>query len=219
MGCPDKTVVKNGTCSALINNRELAEEIIKATQMGADGILPVSVKTRLGFNSVDLSWHEFLLRQNIAMLTVHGRTRKEMSKVPAQWDQIGRIRELRDQIAPDTKIVGNGDVETRQQGIELAEWYGLDGIMIGRGVFHDPFVFAKTSPWPEYTKEQRLALFSRHLKLFQEAWQDDERSIVQLYKFSKVYMNGFEGAKEMREQFTGMQHIEDMQMFVAQQIA
>lgn len=219
MGCPDRTVVKNGACSALINNRELAEKIIKATQAGAGGTLPVSVKTRLGFNSIDLTWHAFLLKQDIAMLTVHGRTRKEMSKVPAQWDQIGRIRELRDRIAPATKIVGNGDVETRQQGIELAGRYSLDGIMIGRGVFHDPFVFARESPWLEYTKEQRLALFSRHLHLFRDAWQDDERSIVQLYKFSKVYMNGFEGAKEMREQFTSMQNIGDMLAFVAQQTA
>lgn len=219
MGCPDRTVVKNGACSALINDRELAEKIIMATKEGAGDSLPVSVKTRLGFNSIDLTWHAFLLKQDIAMLTVHGRTRKEMSKVPAQWDQIGRIRELRDQIAPETKIIGNGDVETRQQGIELAGRYSLDGIMIGRGVFHDPFVFARESPWLEYTKEQRLTLFSRHLHLFRDAWQDDERSIVQLYKFSKVYMNGFEGAKEMREQFTSMQNIGDMLAFVAQQTA
>src|SRR6266705_1083492 len=82
MGCPDKTVVTNGCCSALINNRELALEIIRATQEGADGKVPVSVKTRLGFNEVDLSWHELLLQQNLSMLSVHGRTRKHMSAVP-----------------------------------------------------------------------------------------------------------------------------------------
>lgn len=219
MGCPDKTVVKNGTCSALINNRELAQQIIMATKDGANGMLPVSIKTRLGFSGIDLSWPEFLLRQDISMLTIHGRTRKEMSKVPAHWDEIGRVRALRDSIAPDTKIVGNGDVETRQQGLELAKRYGLDGIMIGRGVFHDPFVFAVASPWQSYTKEQRLALFARHLQLFQSAWQYDERSIVQLYKFSKVYMNGFEGAKELREQFTGMQSLEEMLAFLAPYVA
>ena len=131
MGCPEKTVVKNGCCSALINNRELAAEIIKATQEGTAGRVPVSVKTRLGFSEIDLSWIEFLLGQNLDMLTIHGRTRKEMSAVPANWDMIGQVRELRDQLAANTLIVGNGDVENRQQASELAEKYGLDGIMIG----------------------------------------------------------------------------------------
>jgi tRNA-dihydrouridine synthase len=110
MGCPDKTIVKNGCCSALINNRELALEIIQATKEGAGGKLPVSVKTRLGFNEVDMTWPELLLKQDLAALTMHGRTRKEMSLVPANWDLIGETRKLRDKLAPQTKIVGNGDV-------------------------------------------------------------------------------------------------------------
>src|SRR5205823_14363348 len=100
-------------------NRPLAHDIIQAVQDGSAGKLPVSVKTRLGYGSVDLSWHEFLLGHNLDMLTIHGRTRAQMSKVPANWDLIGEIRELRDKSAPDTLIVGNGDVESRQQGLEL----------------------------------------------------------------------------------------------------
>src|SRR5882672_11300852 len=110
MGCPIKAVVNNGCCSALINNREMALEIIKATQEGAAGRVPVSVKTRLGWNQIDYSWHELLLRQNLAMLSVHGRTRSEMSAVPNNWEAIGEIRKLRDKIAPQTLIIGNGDI-------------------------------------------------------------------------------------------------------------
>lgn len=200
MGCPVKAVVKNGCCSALINNRELAVEIIKATQAGAAGRAPVSVKTRIGFNVVDLSWLELLLQQNLSMLTIHGRTTKQQSAVPADWDLIGQVRELRDKLAPQTLIVGNGDVLSRAQGLELAQQYLLDGIMIGRGVFHDPFIFAENSPWPQLTKRQRVELFTKHVKLFAKTWQDQERNIATLNKFCKVYINGFDGAKELREQ-------------------
>ena len=199
MGCPAKSEVNAGACSALINNRPLAGEIIEATRQGSGGVLPVSVKTRLGFNEVDLSWHEFLLSKKLYMLTVHGRTRKEMSKVPAHWDEIGAIRKLRDELAPDTLLVGNGDVESRRQGLELADRHGLDGIMIGRGVFHDPFVFAESSQWEDIPREDRIALYTKHVKLFADTWQEGERPVYTLNKFCKIYINGFDGAKEMRE--------------------
>jgi len=199
MGCPDKTVVKNGACSALINDRQLAGEIIEAAREGLRGELPLSVKTRLGFNDIDLTWPEFLLRQKLNMLTIHGRTRREMSKVPAHWDKIGEVRELRDRLAPGTLLVGNGDVRDRRHGLELAEKYGLDGIMIGRGVFEDPFAFAEQSPWPRYAPEQRLALYRKHVELFAATWQNRERPIPTLNKFCKIYVNGFDHAKELRE--------------------
>lgn len=199
MGCPEKIAVKNGTCSALINNRELAAEIIQATQEGLAGRLPLSVKTRTGFNAIDMSWIEFLLGRNLEALGIHGRTRAQMSKVPADWEIIGQARELRDKSAPETLIIGNGDVLSRQQGVELAEKYQLDGIMIGRGVFHDPFTFAEHSPWPDYTETQRRALYAKHIKLFAETWQNRERPIQTLNKFCKIYINNFEGAANLRD--------------------
>ncbi len=210
MGCPEKAVVRNGCGSALINNRELAIEIIKATQEGADGRVPVSVKTRLGFNEPDFSWHELLLNQNLSMLTVHGRTRKEMSDVPADWDAIGKVRELRDLIAPNTIIVGNGDVISRSQGVELAERYKLDGIMVGRGVFRDPFVFSQVSPWSECTKQQRIDLYKRQVELFAQTWTGSERRVATLNKFCKVYINGFDNAKELREQLMQSQTTDEL---------
>jgi tRNA-dihydrouridine synthase len=215
MGCPDKTVVKNGTCSALINNRGLALEIIQATQAGAGDRLPVSIKTRLGFNSVDFTWHEFLLRQRPAMLTVHARTRKEMSKVPAHWEDLAVVREIRDRVSPETIFVGNGDIMNYAQGLELANRYHLDGIMIGRGIFHDPFAFAMDSPWESYTREQRITLFLRQIELFAATWKQGERQIAPLNKFSKIYINGFDGAKELRERLAGAQTIDELRAILS----
>ncbi|MGB4759586.1 MAG: tRNA-dihydrouridine synthase [Candidatus Saccharimonadales bacterium] len=205
MGCPAKSEVQNGACSALIKNRPLALEIINATKEGFAGSagqrMPLSVKTRVGFNEVDMTWIAFLLEQKLNMLTVHGRTRKQMSKVPADWELIGQASLLRDRIAPDTCIVGNGDVESRAQAEALAAQYNLDGVMIGRGVFHDPYVFAKASEWADKTREERIALYTKHVKLFHDTWQSGERPIYTLNKFCKIYIQNFEGAKELREQF------------------
>jgi tRNA-dihydrouridine synthase len=203
MGCPAKSEVQNGACSALIRleNRELAGQIIEATREGLDGRLPLSVKTRIGFGEVDVTWFEFLLAKDLAMLTVHGRTRKEMSKVPAHWDFIGEVVKMRDILAPQTLIVGNGDVESYQHGTQLAAQYGLDGIMIGRGIFQNPFVFLENGSeiWEKLGMPDRIELYRKHVELFAATWLQGERNIKTLNKFCKVYINGFDGAKEMRE--------------------
>jgi nifR3 family TIM-barrel protein len=214
MGCPAKPVIKDGCGSALINNRDLALEIIQATKDGVAGRIPVSVKTRLGFNTVDLTWHELLLQQGLTMLTIHGRTKKEMSDVPAHWDLIGEVRKLRDSLAPDTLLVGNGDVETRQQALELAEQYELDGIMIGRGIFHDPYLFAEQSPWENMTRQQRVDLYAKHVALFAQTWPDAARRIAALNKFCKVYISGFDGAKELREKLMNAKSADELLAFL-----
>lgn len=205
MGCPAKSEVQNGTCAALIKleNRRLAGQIIDAACDGLHGRLPLSVKTRLGFNMVDMSWFEFLLAQNLDMLTVHGRTRKEMSKVPAHWDYIGAVAKLRGKMAPQTLIVGNGDVQSHEQGVALAKELDLDGIMIGRGIFQNPFAFLEGGPieWEKYDMASKIDLYRRHVELFAATWQHGERNIKTLNRFCKVYINGFDGAKELREQF------------------
>lgn len=210
MGCPAKPVVKTGCCSALINNRELASQIIHATQEGAAGMIPVSVKTRLGFNDVDLTWHQFLLEHKLNMLTIHGRTKKQMSAVPADWDKIGQIREMRDKISPETLIVGNGDVDSRQQGQGLAKKHQLDGVMVGRGIFHDPYLFAQNSPWAQKTKHERIALFRSHVELFAKTWPNGERQLPGLNKFCKIYISGFDGAKELREQLMNARNTDEL---------
>jgi tRNA-dihydrouridine synthase len=210
MGCPAKPVVKNGCCSALINNRELAGEMIAAVREAVGPDFPVSVKTRVGFTTVDLSWTEFLLQQKLNMLTIHGRTVRELSKVPAHWDLIGEVAQQRASLSPETVLIGNGDVMNRAQGEQLARQYGLDGIMIGRGVFDDPYVFARQSPWPEQTSSQRIELYAKHVKLFAATWQKQERRVVTLNKFCKVYIQGFPGAKELREKLMDAQTTDEL---------
>jgi tRNA-dihydrouridine synthase len=135
------------------------------------------------------------------LLSIHGRTAKQLSKVPADWELIGQARQMRDSLCPTTLITGNGDVNSRAQAEELAVKYQLDGIMVGRGIFHNPFVFAKDSPWGSYTKEQKLELFRKHIKLFDQTWQKGEYRFDALKKFCKVYINGFDGASELRADF------------------
>lgn len=157
MGCPDSSATKSGGGAAMIRNPELAAEMIAAAKTSG---LPVSVKTRLGYSFVD-EWREWLahlLHQDIANLTIHLRTKKEMSKVPAHFELIKAIKALRDEIAPDTLLTINGDIEDRAQGEKLVKETGVDGIMIGRGVFHNPFCFAEREPLAGKSEETSAAL-------------------------------------------------------------
>lgn len=204
MGCPVKTVIKNGACAALINNHQLAGGIIDACKAGLAGRLPLSVKTRPGFHEVSMEWIEFLLSKQLDMLTIHARTAKQLSAVAANWELIGRVRQTRDKLAPDTLLVGNGDVRDRSHGLELVQRYGVDGVMIGRGIFHDPFAFASPlagpSPWVQYTRRQKIDLYTRHVQLFIDTWGEHRRPIHILNKFCKIYIQGFDGARELREE-------------------
>ena len=201
MGCPDKSVVKNGCCSALINNRELAVEIITAVKRGVNGRVPVSVKLRTGFNQVDFSWPALILQQGIDMLTVHGRTTKEMSKVPARWEDIKTIREMRDKIAPNTLIVGNGDVMSREHGEKVAAETGVDGIMIGRAIFTDPYIFATNSSWADTPEPEKLTMYKKHIELFLSVYPPEQRirNWESLKRMAKIYVHGVENASAFRD--------------------
>jgi len=210
MGCPIKHVVKNGCCSALINDREKAKVIIDSTKEGLRENMSFSVKTRIGFKDVEMGWIEFLLRQNLDMLIIHLRTVKEMSKVPAHWEIMPEIKKLRDKIAPETKLVGNGDISSHKQGKQLAKETGIDVLMIGRGVFKDPFVFLENSPWQEYPKNKKIELYKKHVELFMETYPGNSRPVVILNKFCKIYINGFDGAKELREELMNCLSVSDL---------
>lgn len=197
MGCPDKSVVKGGAGSGLIRTPERAGDIIAATKQAG---LPVSVKTRLGDVRVDewRDWLTYLLQQDIVNLTIHLRTRKEMSKVPAHYELIPEIVALRDAIAPQTLLTINGDVENRQHGEELAEQYGVDGIMIGRGIFTNPYTFAKNEYQP--SRREIIDLLRYHLDLFDTYSRELEpRPFDPLKRFFKIYIREIPGAAELRE--------------------
>lgn len=197
MGCPDKNVVKTGGGSALIRTPELAQELVSAAKTGG---LPVSVKTRLGYSKPDEfhTWLELLLQQNLANLTVHLRTRKEMSKVDAHYELIPEIKKMRDSLAPRTLLTINGDVADRVAGENLAMRYQIDGIMIGRGIFANPFVFEKNPK--EHTKEELFELLNLHLDLHDKYSSALEpRKFDPLKHFFKVYIRNFDGASELRD--------------------
>lgn len=212
MGCPQKRVVKNTCCAALVNNRDLAVEYIAAVKRGVAGRIPVSVKMRLGWDEVDFSWPELILKQGIDMLTVHGRTRNEMSKVPARWEDIAKVREIRDNIAPNTLIVGNGDVTSRQQGEQLAKQHKLDGIMIGRGIFTDPYIFALNSPWEDVSEPEKLRKFQDHIKLFVNTYPPMQkgRNWESLKRMAKIYVHGIENASVFRDQLMRSKSSDEM---------
>lgn len=211
MGCPVKAVLKSGICAGLIRNHQLATEIIEATKRGNNGRLPLSVKTRLGFEKIDPTWTQFLLKTGIDMLSVHLRTVKEMSLVPAHYEELTRLVEERDRLSPNTALIANGDILSREQGEQLIKDYGIDGVMIGRGVFHDPFVFSKHSSWAKVTEKERIKLFSTHLNLYKEWAKEPDKGARRLNKYAKIYINGFDGAKEMREELAQADTILQMQ--------
>lgn len=206
MGCPIKDMIKKGACSAMIQNPTLAAEVIAATKEGSDG-LPVSVKTRIGFNTIDTeNWIGFLLEQSLDALTVHGRTRKEMSKVPAHWEEIKKAVELKDSISPNTVLIGNGDVIDRVDGDLKTTETGVDGIMVGRGIFQDFFVFEKESS--NRSIEEVLGIMAEHIKLYENTW-GVERSFEPLKKFFKVYISNFDGAAKLRADFMNTKNTKD----------
>jgi nifR3 family TIM-barrel protein len=205
MGCPQHDVTSHGACSALIKNHALTTEIIKATQEGArsgeNGELPVSVKTRIGFGTIQTEdWIGFLLTHNLSALTVHGRTAKEMSKVPAHWDEIGKVVKLRDDVGLETLIIGNGDVMSLAEAEEKVKQYGLDGIMIGRGIFHNAWLFDPAINPEEKSLQDRLTVLQKHVQLYIDTW-GATKHYPTLKKYFKIYLSGFDGAAEIRTKF------------------
>ena len=212
MGCPVAKIIVKGACSALMNDRGKAKLIIDSAKAGARDI-PVSVKTRIGYDKIDLTWIEFLLQQDLPALIVHCRTVQEMSNVPNHTEVLPEIIEMRNAISPTTKIIANGDITTQLQGEQLANKYGLDGVMIGRGVFEDPFVFAEQSPWTNMTPLEKLALFEEHIELFDKTWGKSKNPDV-LKKFAKIYLVGFKGAHKIREQIMNQRSIDGVRDYL-----
>lgn len=178
MGCPDASAVKSGGGSGMIRDPENAARIIAAAKKSG---LPVSVKTRLGYSRIDEwpEWIAHILRQDIVNFTIHLRTKKEMSKVPAHFELIGEIKKLRDEIAPQTLLTINGDIMDRAHGMELVEKYGVDGVMIGRGIFKNPHAFSASKPLAtesEETSADRVSADAYSTETRLEAVSDDSRS-------------------------------------------
>jgi nifR3 family TIM-barrel protein len=194
MGCPDSSIEKQGAGACLIKTPELAVALVRAAQ--AATALPVSVKTRIGYNTVEIdSWIPAILAAAPAALTVHLRTRKEMSLVPAHWHVMAQIVALRDQYAPGTPLIGNGDVTTRAEAEQHIAMSGCDGVMIGRGMFGNPWVFAgrRSEDTPLEDKLTALLELAHAFEGLRPA-----KHFPILKKHIKAFVHGFDGAAELR---------------------
>ncbi|OHA20264.1 MAG: hypothetical protein A2849_03020 [Candidatus Taylorbacteria bacterium RIFCSPHIGHO2_01_FULL_51_15] len=203
MGCPDRSIEKSGAGAALIKHPKLAREIIKAAKEGAHP-LPVSIKTRLGYNRDTLEeWLPELLAETPAAITLHARTREEMSKVPAHFDRVKRAVEIRDERGSQTLILGNGDVQSVAQARKMAEETGADGIMLGRAIFGNPYLFSDKGATRVGEKGQqisngdKLRTLQEHVRLFEELLGPHKNFAI-MKKHFKAYVEGFDGAKELR---------------------
>ena len=204
-GCPVGKVVKQNTCSALIGQPALALEIIDATIKGSD--LPVSVKTRTGIKVHQTrEWIGHLLGSDLSAITLHARTQKMQSLYPAEWEQVTIASALKNEVNPNVKILGNGDVNSWAQGIELLGKTGADGIMVGRGIFADPWFF--TGEDRERDVFEKLALLDKHISLFTETW-GQTRNFSILKRFFKIYVNGFTGAAAFRAKLMETQNADE----------
>ena len=196
MGCPDKSIEKQGAGAGMIKNPESAVAIIRAAKRGAPN-LPISVKTRIGYNKNEIdTWIPVLLNEDIAALTIHCRTRKEMSKVPARWEHVKEVVEMRDRMGKKTLILGNGDVKSIDDAKEKAAATGCDGVMLGRAIFGNPWLFDQHKK--EVTKEEKLRVLVEHTKLYEELL-GGVKSFAIMKKHYKAYVNNFDGALELRE--------------------
>ncbi|MCL5436047.1 MAG: tRNA-dihydrouridine synthase [Patescibacteria group bacterium] len=208
-GCPQRKEIGQGTCGALIAEPKLARKIIAATKRGA-GDLPVSVKTRVGFKKIETEkWVRALLGEKPAAITLHARTVKEMSKVPAHWEEIRKAVELRDKLKSRTRILGNGDVRSLEEANQRIAETGCDGVMVGRGAFGNPWFFnpnVRFSPlstpphrgeWGFIFLNERLAVMVEHARLFEKLFGRTKNFAV-MRKHFKAYASGFDGAAALR---------------------
>lgn len=197
MGCPERSVLKKGACSALINNPPLAKEIIQATRDNAGG-LPVSVKTRIGFKTITTEeWIGFLLEQNIDALTIHARTVKELSLVPAHWEEVKKAVALRNAKGVDTLIIGNGDINTRSEAEQRIAETNADGVMIGRGIFKDPWIFNREHNGDNVLFSEKILKLQEHLELFRTQWEN-RKSYSIMKKFFKCYVSNVPNVAQIR---------------------
>jgi tRNA-dihydrouridine synthase len=211
MGCPQDTIIKQHAGADLIRDPKRAKEIVEAVREGVKAAgkkTPVSVKTRIGFSKDMLEeWIPELLSLDLPALTIHARTQKDMSKVPARWECVARTVELRDTYAPNTLIIGNGDVVSVSDGIQKAQKTGADGIMIGRAVFGNPWIFVGRE-FEDISTQEKISTLIEHTKLYEEMHGNKNFAIMK--KHYSAYVRGFDGAKELRIELMNADTYEDV---------
>lgn len=205
MGCPEAVVNNQGSGAALILQPTLAERIIAECKRGA-GDLPVSVKTRIGFHKIECKdWVLRLLDTEPEVLTIHGRTRDEMSKVPAHWDVIGDVVHLAKSAGSDALILGNGDVKSLVEAREKVEQYGVDGVMLGRALFGNPWLFQGHADTSHIPVREKVEVIRKHTQYFDELLaQPKLAGFTRMRKFYGSYLKGVPNARSVREKLANV---------------
>jgi len=197
MGCPDKSIEKQKAGAAMMRDPMRAKAVIEAAIRGGGG-LPVSVKTRIGYNKNELEeWLPYILETDASAITIHARTRKEMSSVPARWEEVAHAVSIRNRENPDALILGNGDIIDVEDARKKIDESGADGAMLGRAIFGNPWLFANVGfTKPHIGIQEQLRVMVEHTKLFEELLP--HKSFAIMKKHYKAYVNGFDGAAELR---------------------
>jgi len=224
MGCPDKSIEKQCAGASLIKNPKLAQELIHSAKEGIDEAvkeggkkIPVSVKTRLGYNKNILEeWLPSLIKAEPTAITIHARIRKDMSKVPADWTQIKRAVEIRDELGSDTFILGNGDVVDLKDAKNKISETGCDGVMFGRAIFGNPWLFDENKK--DVSVKERLQVMVEHTKLYEELL-GDIKSFNIMKKHYKAYVSGWDGAKELRIKLMNAKNADEVEDIVSSYLA
>ncbi|WP_427162783.1 tRNA dihydrouridine synthase DusB [Aliinostoc sp. HNIBRCY26] len=209
MGCPVNKITKNGGGSSLLRQPEVAEAIVREVVKAVD--VPVTVKTRIGWNDKEITILDFAKRMEDAgaeMITVHGRTRAQGYNGNARWEWIARVKEIL-----SIPVIGNGDIFSVEAAIKCLEETGADGVMCSRGTLGYPFLvgeidhFLKTGELlPAPTPMQRLECARDHL---QALWEyKGDRGVRQARKHMTWYAKGFVGAAELRGQLSVIETVQ-----------
>jgi len=228
MGCPDRSIEKQGAGAAMMKNPKLAREVIRAAkegvalaaeEMGEKGrLIPVSVKTRIGYNRNEIAtWIPEILSEGVAVLTLHCRTRKEMSLVPARWEHVREVVDIRNAMGVETLIIGNGDAKDLADARAKAAASGADGVMLGRAIFGNPWLFSelhtKDGKPVVPTLQEKLRVLVDHSKLY-EKLLGDIKGFAIMKKHFKAYVNGFDHAKELRVRLMEAESAADLERTV-----
>lgn len=210
MGCPVNKITKKGGGSSLLREPEVAEAIVRTVVAAVS--VPVTVKTRIGWDDDDINAVEFGRRMEAAgaqMLTLHGRTRSQGYHGPARWEWIARVK-----AALSIPVIANGDIVSVESALRCLAETGADGVMCSRGTLGYPFLvgeidsFLKTGTLPTPpTPLERLCCAQDHLHLL---WQyKGQKGIHQARKHMTWYVKGFEGAAPLREQLCRINSVEE----------
>ena len=195
LGCPDKSVLRQGSGSGLIREPELVAEIVQAAKEGGKG-LPVSVKTRTGYSHEIIdAWIPALVAMRPAALSLHGRTRRQRYLGLADWDLIAKAARIVQ--AAGIPFIGNGDVHCYREAMEKAAQYGVDGVMIGRASMGNPWVFSPAKERSTLTQEELFGVIAEHAELYEEHYAGI-KSFANVRKHLKDYVADFHGAKALR---------------------